>query len=258
MQIKNKKKIKTTIYFFDLAIMHLWGRRCAIREPPARLQPISKSQKLPKSWLQKSQGTETLIAHLGIRFYSSFNGCQEVQIAMIWLLTFSKPLWRHEAHQKWATKPGWGLSCIDDVMHDVTRACDVIARVASRSTSLWRQTDGRRSPEHAKLWIFKIVPILAEIRPISWKHVKDQWNSLGSGRSKMKQLDIVVSPPANIIGFRLTLSYVTFDPDPGNLLSEIWMIFQWQTDGQKAMHMSLPCNMRHRWVKKSQLRFCCV
>ncbi len=33
MQINNKKKIKT-IFLFDLAIKHLWGRRCAIGESP--------------------------------------------------------------------------------------------------------------------------------------------------------------------------------------------------------------------------------
>ncbi len=33
----------------------------------------------------------------------------------------------------------------------------------------------------------------------------------------MKQLDIDVSPPANIMSFRLTLTHMTFDLDPNNL-----------------------------------------
>ncbi len=37
------------------------------------------------------------------------------------------------------------------------------------------------------------------------------------------------------------------------LLSQIWIIIQWQPDGQKAMHMSPPCNM-HRWAQKLDVR----
>ncbi len=34
---------------------------------------------------------------------------------------------------------------------------------------------------------------------------------------KMKQIDVDVSPPANIMGLRLTLTCVTFDLDPSDL-----------------------------------------
>ncbi len=80
MQINNKKKIKT-IFLFYLAIKHLLGRRCEQRDSQAAwLQPFSESQKLPKSWLQKNQGTETLppyIKHISLK---SIKGTREGQM----------------------------------------------------------------------------------------------------------------------------------------------------------------------------------
>ena len=42
-------------------------------------------------------------------------------------------------------------NCVDDVVSDVTRARDVIARVASRATCLYVCMDRAHSPEQAKL-----------------------------------------------------------------------------------------------------------
>ena len=71
----------------------------------------------------------------------------------------------------------------------------------------------------------------------------------------MKQLDVDVSPPAIIKSFWLSLTHVTFDLDPGDLLPSRVMIFFlvleffssdfWssprQTDRQKATPKSPSC-----------------
>ena len=61
---------------------------------------------------------------------------------------------------------------LHDVVHCRSRARDAISRVASRATGLTCCMDRARSPEHAKFLIFKIGPILAEIRPILWSEVR--------------------------------------------------------------------------------------
>ena len=45
--------------------------------------------------------------------------------------------------------------------------------------------------------------------------IQFQWVEISITASiKMKQLGIDVSPPANIINFKLGLTHMTFDPDP--------------------------------------------
>ena len=88
---------------------------------------------------------------------------------------------------------------------------------------------------------------------------------------KKMQLDVDVSPPANIMTLRLCFTHVTFDLDPHDLWSwplwpfmtlgavdmKIWIIVQEilsshrQTDRQKAMHMSPPWRL-HRWAQKQR------
>ncbi len=74
---------------------------------------------------------------------------------------------------------------IHDVIKELSsgsRARDVISRAASRATvfSLW--ADRPRSPEYVKFWIFKIGPLLAEIRPILWSEVNICLCSLYHGK----------------------------------------------------------------------------
>ena len=76
----------------------------------------------------------------------------------------------------------------------------------------------------------------------------------------MKQLDVDVSPSANIMTSMLTMTHVTFirvsDLRSLRILSQLlsigfyfllFLVQSGRTDRQKAMHMSPPCNVMPQW-----------
>ena len=105
-----------------------------------------------------------------------------------------------------------------------SRARDVIAYVASCATSLWRQTDRGRSAEYAKFRIFQIGPLLAEIWPFSWKHVKQAGLVYFSPHVLMHSvllciaLRLFVSLSFQQSVFFLWAAYDIIDPNPKNVV----------------------------------------